>query len=575
MTQTINTDLRTALIEGSEAGKALNYAHDFTDLLGNVGNTRGFFQTLENNLTPTDDGDNLEIASGVAFVKYTKTSGEIGFLKFNLLSDQSLDLSGESDGTLYCFIELDSDKVDNGSEEIDGSDVAIISVASALPATGDYLEICSLVKSGTSLSITDLRELVKVGVGELSIDEKKIPHAKIHEFGLEYSAESLTVTVRGGVYKEDGSSMADAEIELDASATNYLDLDTNIGVVGQSTEDFSAVALYVVTTDESGVIAVVDKRQALLGSKGGGEPATTEEALAGTDDTKFMTPLKTAQTFSAREYPFSGQTTNTTQTELFLSGETDNRLVVPANSVMNFNMLVTARSSTNEMLTATVRGAIKRDNANNTSLLYTPEILYNNVLPGNLTNIVYSAKSVATNSQDTGPKNIFFKSDGLTMFVLGSTNRSVYQYNLTTAWDVSTASYASKSFSVTNQETAPKAFHISNDGKSMYIAGYTNKTLYQYTLNSAWDITSAIGAGSFYVGSEETDPMSVSTGCGKTKLYLIGSVNKSVFEYYTPSAWSLVVEADDTHEALVVKVIGESGKTINWQTKIFADLNQG
>jgi len=678
MTQIIDTDLRTALIEGSETGNAVNYAHDFTDLLGNVLNTRGFFQTLGSNLAPDSESDNLTLTAGTAFIKYHKTSGEIGFLKFSLTANRSFDLSTESNGDYYCFIELDDDKVNNGSDEIDGSDVAVLKVASALPETSDYLEICHLSKNGTALAITDTRELIKLSVGELSLDEKKIPHSKIHEFGLEYSAGSLSVTVRGGVYKEDGTANSDTTLTLAANATNYIDLNTVSGTVASNTSGFSGIALYVITTNADGVTNVIDKRQALIGSQGGGEVAGTAEALAGTNDTKFMSPLKTAQAFSAQHYPFAGQTTNITQTEIFLGGVSGSRLTIPASSILNFEMLITARSSTNEMMTAKVRGAIKRDGSNNTALLYAPEIFYNNTPVGSLTSAVYSGKSVALNSQDANPRVIFFKPDGLTMFMCGSGSKTVYQYTLSTAWDVSTSSYASKYFNISAQETTPfglffsadgtkmyilgsgtkivyqytlstawdvstasyaskyfsvnvqdtspanlafsstgtkmfvlgttnktvyqytlstawdvstasyasqfinlsspeslpRGLHISNDGKNMYITGYTNKILYQYTLNATWDVNSAILTSSFYIGSEENDPISICTGPGKTKLYLIGNASKSVFEYYTPTAWTVAVEADDTNEALVLKVSGETGKTINWQAKLFCDLNK-
>jgi hypothetical protein len=48
-------------------------------------------------------------------------------------------------------------------------------------------------------------------------------------------------------------------------------------------------------------------------------------------------------------------------------------------------------------------------------------------------------KSVS--SQDTSPYGLAFSSDGTKMYVTGNTNDTVYQYSLSTAWDVSTASF--------------------------------------------------------------------------------------------------------------------------------------
>jgi DNA-binding beta-propeller fold protein YncE len=68
------------------------------------------------------------------------------------------------------------------------------------------------------------------------------------------------------------------------------------------------------------------------------------------------------------------------------------------------------------------------------------------------------------------------------MYIVGTFKKTVYQYTLNTAWDVSTASYASKSFSVAGQETNPKSVFFNPDGTKMYIVGATNDTIYQYTL---------------------------------------------------------------------------------------------
>ncbi len=676
MTQIISTNIRTALIEGSESGKAVNYAHDFTDLLGNVQNVRGFFQTLESNLTPTADGDNLNVAAGVAFVKYNKTSGEVGFLKFNLTSAQSIDLSTEPDGGYHCFIELDGTKVDNGSQQIDGSDVATLKVASSLPVSGDYLEICSLVKSGTTLTITDSREMIKLSMDEIILGEQKIPHAKIHEFGLRYGADSLSVTVNGGVYKEDGSSLSDTNLTLTASTTNYIELNVSTGIISSNTTGFSSIALYEVVTGTTGVTSVTDKRQAFVGSEGGGQVATTAEAIAGTDDTKFMSPLKTKQAISAGNYEFSGTTTDATETEIFLGGENNNRLTLPANSVLNFQMLVTGRSSS-DVITTNIQGVVRRDDANNTSFLMEPEIKYDGIALGTPINPSYANKFFYVGSQETYPQHMAFGSSGSVMYVLG-TNKVVYQYNLGTAWDVSTATYASKlcnvsgvdsstqglcfsangtkmyitgnandyiyqyglgtawdvstatfeskSLSVSGQDNSPLGGAISKDGKTFICYGSTNKKLLQYNLGTAWDISTGAYAGSYdvsaispqniivaqdgktiflinqsadkayhynldtawdlngirpsnkfvEVGTQDDLPQGGFVSEDKNHLYVLGTYNDKVHQYaLRDKNWAIAVEADDTNEALTLKVKGADSTNITWQAKMFADLNQG
>jgi len=66
-----------------------------------------------------------------------------------------------------------------------------------------------------------------------------------------------------------------------------------------------------------------------------------------------------------------------------------------------------------------------------------------------------SSFSVA--AQDTSPNGLFFKPDGTKMYVVGQVGDDVNEYDLSSAWDISTASYL-QNFSVVAQETGPVGF---------------------------------------------------------------------------------------------------------------------
>ena len=76
------------------------------------------------------------------------------------------------------------------------------------------------------------------------------------------------------------------------------------------------------------------------------------------------------------------------------------------------------------------------------------------------------------------------------MYIISDNDR-VYQYTLSTAWDVTTASYDSISFSVSSQESITRAGEFSSDGSNMYIVGESSDTVHQYSLSTAWDVSTA------------------------------------------------------------------------------------
>ena len=146
----------------------------------------------------------------------------------------------------------------------------------------------------------------------------------------------------------------------------------------------------------------------------------------------------------------------------------------------------------------------------------------------------YASKSFSVNSQDASPNGLWFKPDGTVMYVVGSTNDTVFQYTLGTAWDVSTASYANISFSVASQETVPNQVNLSADGLTMWITGSTGDDISEYTLGTAFNVSTAVFQNSFYVGFQETAPTGLFIdSSANNRVYIVGQTNDTVFQYNT------------------------------------------
>ena len=92
-----------------------------------------------------------------------------------------------------------------------------------------------------------------------------------------------------------------------------------------------------------------------------------------------------------------------------------------------------------------------------------------------------------------------FSNDGNSLYVnagaSGGTTTSIYQYNMSSPWSLGTASYANKSFTFTHG-TIIGDLIFNNDGSKMYIPRRISGTeFYQYSLSSAYDITTATDDG--------------------------------------------------------------------------------
>ena len=144
----------------------------------------------------------------------------------------------------------------------------------------------------------------------------------------------------------------------------------------------------------------------------------------------------------------------------------------------------------------------------------------------------------SVSAQDTVATGVFFKPDGLKMYVIGSTGDSVYEYNLSTAWDVSSASFL-QNFSVAAQDIAPTGVFFKPDGTKMYVVGEAEDAVYEYNLSTAWDVSSASYLQNFSVAAQQTNPQGVFFKPDGTKMYIVGSSGVDVNEYNLSTAWDV------------------------------------
>lgn len=156
-----------------------------------------------------------------------------------------------------------------------------------------------------------------------------------------------------------------------------------------------------------------------------------------------------------------------------------------------------------------------------------------------IANASYDSVSFSVTSQENSPQAFAFSADGTKMYVGGSQNNTVYQYTLSTAWDLSTASYASKSFSFSGQETGAQDIAFKTDGTKMFITGTSSDAVNEYALSTAWDVSSASFTVAFSVSSQDVSPQGVTFNPNGTQMYVTGNVSNAIFEYTLSTAWDV------------------------------------
>jgi SpoU rRNA methylase family enzyme len=141
--------------------------------------------------------------------------------------------------------------------------------------------------------------------------------------------------------------------------------------------------------------------------------------------------------------------------------------------------------------------------------------------------------SFSVAGQDTAPVSLAFNTDGTKMFVVGATGQDVNEYTLSTGFDVSTASFVD-SFSVTTQDTEPRGVAFNTDGTTMFIVGQTGDSVYEYALTTGFDVSTASFVASFSVSAQDTSPAGIAFSADGMKMFVTGQAGDDVNEYSTP-----------------------------------------
>lgn len=195
---------------------------------------------------------------------------------------------------------------------------------------------------------------------------------------------------------------------------------------------------------------------------------------------------------------------------------------------------------------------------------------------------VYDGVSFSVSAQETSSRSVFFKPDGTKVYTMGVAGDDVNEYGLGTAWDITTASYT-QSFSVSSQEISPSGLFFKSDGTKMYVVGEVSDSVNEYTLSTAWDISTATYTQLFVLSGQDLEPLFLFFKPDGLKMYVSGNVGNNILEYNLSTAWdvsslsflqSFNVTAQDTVPAgiffkpdgTIMYMVGAAGIDVNEYT---------
>lgn len=157
----------------------------------------------------------------------------------------------------------------------------------------------------------------------------------------------------------------------------------------------------------------------------------------------------------------------------------------------------------------------------------------------NISVIAYGG-NMSVASRDDNPVSVEFNNNGTKMFFFGNEYDTVYEYHLSTPYDISTATYDS-SFDASSEINTADGMTFSNDGSKMFLEGIDNDIIVRYDLSTPFNVSTAS-----YVSNMSTRnttnyeyPYGLDFGNDGLRLYVVYGSGQIVDQYNLTIAYNL------------------------------------
>lgn len=173
-----------------------------------------------------------------------------------------------------------------------------------------------------------------------------------------------------------------------------------------------------------------------------------------------------------------------------------------------------------------------------TILFAKAQTVYYSLIP-DFSTATESSLSISLSEESLGT-DVEFSNDGLKLFVLGSSTDALYEYNLSEAFTITSASYSGISLNVGGQDTSPQGFVFNQDGSKLYMVGSGSGAVHEYELSTAYDLSSATATSvSFTISTQDSSPTGIEFNPAGDKMYILGATGDNIYEYDLSVPFSL------------------------------------
>ncbi len=151
---------------------------------------------------------------------------------------------------------------------------------------------------------------------------------------------------------------------------------------------------------------------------------------------------------------------------------------------------------------------------------------------------------------------ITFKPDGTKMFVVGKTQERIFEFDLSTAFDISTATISSNEYNHGLEDDDATDIKFNSDGTTLFLAGAGDQEINVYNLSTAYDVSTSVHQNTYFNG-DGLDFVAIAFNTNGTKLFIYDKTGDDSIKQY-----SLGSPFDLSNAVLQKEYTGTSSKTL-------------
>jgi len=163
-------------------------------------------------------------------------------------------------------------------------------------------------------------------------------------------------------------------------------------------------------------------------------------------------------------------------------------------------------------------------------------------------------------TSESTPTACAFDNTGSNFYMIGTTNRRVFQYTLSSPYTVTTATATYSTGTVLAEDTSPQGLNFNYTGTRMYVLGATNDSVSEYRLSTPWDVTTAVYYDKFFVGLQNGSMLGLYINSTATNsAFMVGST--AIYRYATNTQAIFVNPETTTSNIILNGLVRVKGAT--------------